>query len=488
MRCTAALAFVLALGCKEKPLRLAGNHASRETAIELQSDQKIIGQFSSAHKIFFIRIVLNVPRMFRAELSPARGVDSAMALIFAGKEIIFNDQASSLGEEISPVFLPQGEAWLRIESRNDVDGLSEFNFFYRTFNPPADVELEPNDEVSQATPVNSTHATGFYDRSPDCFAYTNVPIEKSALWLTVTGVDGVIGGVKILDADKNLLTAQEAHSLAEVIQAPPVQIPENGKLFVCVEAIKRSTGQGRDFYEIIFEPKPLENKTEIEPNDQEKNGNPVSSDRLTGSLSSPGDVDVFTYKNKHDYALDLHAELIREKSSALKLSVGDKIFSESGPSGEVVENFRLEPGERILFTVQTRSKLPKGFKPIEYILAFKENELRDESEHESNDTPVTADTLLDLTQKWGFINPPGDIDYYRLSTTDAVRRSVVLESKIDCRFKFEHLRAGTVLAMKSGKAPLKIDNSFQKEDVIRLACVGQKPNPAERGYRLVITE
>ncbi|MFO1471285.1 MAG: hypothetical protein U1F27_09630 [Turneriella sp.] len=82
----------------------------------------------------------------------------------------------------------------------------------------------------------------------------------------------------------------------------------------------------------------------------------------------------------------------------------------------------------------------------------------------------------------------GDVDFYRLKLDAPAIRQLVLESKIACKLKLEHLRGGKSLAISSAQSNLKYSATFETDDLLKIQCVAQKPNPAERAYRLALVE
>jgi len=475
--------IIAAFGCKETSVRLAGSYSTRESAFELAPDKKIVATFAADRKIFYFKIRGQENRMLRAELSPVRGIDTAMRLMIGDKTIAVNDNGSSLGEEISAVFIPPGETWLVVEAVNAFELSQDFNLFYRVFNAPPNVEIEPNDTLATATSVTGNRATGFYDSSQDCFLFSPPIEEKSLLQFNLTAVDGVISQLEIFDLEKNILLSEKTSGAMT-----PVAQPISGKLYACVRAVKRDVGLGRDYYELSFDAKPIENKTEIEPNDTPEKASHIGVGRIMAVLSSLSDVDVFSFRNSHDYAVHLRAELTSVEITQLQFIAAKRNYSQSAQKSAIAENLRAEAGEDIQFAIQVKGKPLKKIGRIEYILEISEIEAIDENENEPNDMPEKADALPDLTQKWAFINPPGDIDYFRISSESPTAKSLKVESKIDCRIKIEHLRAGKSIATKTGKPPFAFKGDFLKDDLVRLSCQGQKPNPAERGYRLILGE
>ncbi|MBN8223096.1 MAG: hypothetical protein J0L53_19445, partial [Spirochaetes bacterium] len=65
---------------------------------------------------------------------------------------------------------------------------------------------------------------------------------------------------------------------------------------------------------------------------------------------------------------------------------------------------------------------------------------------------------------------------------------LTLESKIDCKVRLEHLRGGKSVAVQSAPQNVQYKALFEKDDVVKVQCVGQKSNPAERAYRIALTE
>lgn len=498
-------AFALFLAaCKEAAPKLTGNHASPETAYELGVDKTVSGVFDGADASIFIRVRLKEAAMLRAELSAARGVDSSLAVFNPPDKLMFevDDAGSSLPEEITPVFLPAGDTLIRLRGKGGEQ--SAFTFFYRTFQPPSDIEHEPNNSAATANTITGLHMAGFYgpefdrrgplrEREKDCFVKENTDTEKKALQIKLTGVDGILSSLTLRDAADKELLRQEATAAGAPLFVGPVSVP-SGKFYICVAAVTTMRKQSRDYYDLTLTFAAPTQKGEIEPNDSPGTASAILEDQIEGVISTFTDSDYFSYRNRREYPVSLRIELESASQGSLSLSTVKtgqalQLFEDSAAKTEVAENIRLEAGEGVIISVKNRAKLKKkNFKPTPYTLKLQETQASDENETEPNHTIDRADGLVDLTQKWGFINPVGDVDYYRIKLSASAERVLTLESKIDCKVRLEHLRGGKSVAVQSAPQNVQYKALFEKDDVVKVQCVGQKSNPAERAYRIALTE
>lgn len=500
-------AFFLVLvfsDCREGTLKLKGDFSSVQKALDLAPDKTVSGEISGDSPVYF-RIRLSEPQMLRAELSAVRGIDTSLAVLDANQGVIMaaDDNGSSLPEEIFPVFLGAGEFHIRLSGKGSEN--STFTFFYRLFKPPADVEREPNNNPETANVLGGDHAVGFYGPEftqqngirkyeQDCFSKELSGDQKNALALQLTGVDGIRGYVAVFDAAGKQLIAAEATEPGSAITAGPVALPASGKFFICVAARKIPDKASKDYYELKLNLAEATQLTELEPNNTEKTANTITADRVDGLIADAADSDFFRWKNRREYAVYVRAEFTYANPNLLKFLVqrteGLKlIFEDSAPGKEIAENLRVEPGEEIILGVRARDKISaKKFQAQSYSLKLKEAMVTDEGENEQNDTADKADTLVDLTQKWGFINPMADADYYKIQASEDVFRTLIVESKLGCKVRLEHTRDGKPLASQISTDSLRYNATFRKNDLLKLNCLGQKKNPQERAYRIALTE
>lgn len=505
LRASLACIALLALHCKAKPVKLEGTHNTPQTAFELAADKTLSGTFSKGDSVIFIRVKLSAPAMLRAELTAARGTDSNITVFSPPEQAIvsIDDNGSSLPEEISPIYVGAGITLIRLQAKSDE--AADFQFFYRVFNAPSDVEREPNGSPATATALAGLHATGFHGplylrtdkeklRERDCFSKQNVSAEATLVSARLTGVEGITGVVTFLDAAGNEIYRQEAAAPGQPLDTSPVFLQAGAQLIVCISSARLERAISRDYYDLNLVLADITRKGEIEPNNKSETANRMTEDTIAGQIAAITDLDFFTWVNRKEYPVLVNVSLEGPFIELLRLNVQRKgeveqAFENSAVRQEIAENVKLEAGEQLTLSIRTRAKLKKkDFKPAAYTLKINESQFNDDSETEINDTVAKADVLIDHAQKWGFLNPVADVDFYRLKLDAPVARQLVFESKIACKVKLEHLRAGKSLAISSAQSNLKYAATFETDDMIRIQCVGQKPNPAERAYRLALVE
>ncbi|MBL8033717.1 MAG: hypothetical protein JNJ69_08460 [Leptospiraceae bacterium] len=497
--------LMLSGACKPKPLKLTLAHNSAQTAFDLPIDTVVQGAISTGESVVFLRVRLAQPQMLRAELPAVRAVDSSITVFHPGERELFtiDDNGSSLPEEIYPVLLPAGDTLLRLRFRAEEP--AEFRFFYRVFNPPSDTEREPNNTPETANAITGMHATGFHgpvyafadkekNRERDCFSKSPATNDAVLVSAKLTGVEGVTGAVSFHDAAGKEIHREEAGSAGAALETSPVFVAAGTSFIICVASARPVPPSSRDYYDLTLSFSDLSHRGEAEPNNRPENASRITADSLTGQISTQQDVDYLVWVNKRDYPVIVNATLESPQVAVLRLEAVRKddvalVFEDSAVAQEVAENIRVEAGEQLLLALRVRPKLrKKDFKPAAYTVKINESQFNDDSEFENNGNAARADTLVDHAQKWGFINPPGDVDFYRLKVDAPVERQLVFESKIPCKVRLEHLRAGKTIAGNTALSNVKYSALFEKDDLVRVQCVGQKPNPPERAYRLALVE
>lgn len=498
------LLLLAVIGCSEKPFELAEHHETAATAFVLESDKTITGKFQPGANTIYLKVHLSEARMLRAELSAVRGSDTRLEIIAENGSAVItaDDHGSSLAEEIFPVLLPAGDWFLRISARSDETAV--FRFFYRLFKAPADVETEPNNSAEQAGRVTGLHASGFYGpqyafsgaekkREQDCFAFSLPAAEKQTAELRLTGVDGVLSQLQLFDDTGEILQAQEAASAGATLSVGPVLLPASGRLTACVSAVRTLPNASRDYYDLNLSLSEVQLKSEAEPNNTPKQAVAISAGSMSGTIADLNDQDYFFWQNKKDYPVFVRAELSGAAVPLLRFAAGTgkemTVFEGSAIGSEVAENLRVEPGEQLILFIRCNKQCNrKTFKPAAYQIRLSEHQLGDENESEPNGGAAQADTIVDLTQKWGFINPPGDIDFYRLQGDAGAQRKVTVESKLGCRLRLEHIRKNKSLAIATGGSALSYTAELAKDDLLKLSCPGPKAAPPDSSYRLAIAE
>lgn len=490
--------------CKKKSVVLTQNHDTPKTAFVLANDTEITGNFRVGPNSIYIQVVLEKAAMFRAELSAAEGVDSKLEVFdpLLRSVTTVDDVGVSQKEEMYPIYLNAGEALIHIEGTAAKE--TAFRFFYRTFQPPLGIEKEPNQNLSSATVVEGNHASGFYgpqffyssdtkDKTSekDCFRF---PLNDSSVHqatLELTGVDGVRAHLELFGRDEKSFHEQSASKPGETIVVDAKKIPTGALFFACVNAEETEKNPSRDYYDLTLALKAVHAKSETEPNGKEAEANPVQGESMSGEISLFTDADFFSWKNTKDYPVVLRTELKTTHPLYLTLKQETRTlnFVQTAHEGEIAENTRVHADETIYVSVQCGKKcVKKKFKPLDYTLTFQDQALNDAMEVEPNDTAKDADTLVDLTQKVGFLNPVGDIDWYRIESEGSVLRKVSVQSKIGCRMRLEHFRKRKTVAIASGLVNIDYRATLEKDDFLKISCAPLKKPPTDRSYVLSINE
>jgi len=502
MRRLLFLLFFL-IACRQKTVRLVAAHDSAAGAFPLSADQHVTGKLHTGENTIYFRFRVAEQAMFRAELSAVRGADTRLEILSSRGDVLHlaDDHGSSIAEEMHPVLLVPGDYLLRLSATAEL--AEDFTLFYRLFKAPADVEREPNNAPETATAVAATHASGFYgaefffdgkdkSREQDCFRFTATVEGKSRAGFTLTGVDGYTASLRVLDKGGDVLAAGETEKPGQLLSVGPVAVPVDRLLTVCVRATRRQPNASRDYYDLDMRLTEAQVKSESEPNNTVQTAGEITAASMEGSISAVNDVDYFYWQNRREYPVILRAEVVSLTPQLLKLEAGVtpalRSFEGSAEKSAVADNLRVDAGDRVAFIIGCGKRCNrKTFKPVNYLLRLDESQATDENEFEPNDSPDRAETLVDLTQKWGFINPPGDIDYYRLTLSQNGVRDVIVESRLNCRLRLEHLRDGKSLAISAGKGKVIYNAEFARDDLLRLQCAGDTLS-ADRSYRLSVNE
>ena len=497
-------ALIAFASCRESGRILSDAEIQNRSPVDLANDQVLTGNLPQGKTTIVIRVRLSEAQMLRAELAAAAGSNTAIRLYQNGNEplVSVDDRPVGAAEELPPIYLRQGEA--RIEVSADSATRVPFKFFYRTFRPPADVEREPNQTVATATPMSSLHASGFYGPEKamenglnlgeqDCYSYRIERGKGGLLDARVTGVDGYQPRVAVFGDNLTEPLAVKTGETGKSLQLNDVAVDRFAAVVLCVTGTRIGEAISRDYYDVALEFSASKHKHEIEPNESAQAATEVVPGNISGMLTSTKDKDYFIYHNRREYPVLVHATLVSQPIGQLRLVLAssdgkDLVFEKSAPGSEVIENARVEAGETAVFFVQVRPTI-KRFKAVPtYEIKISESQWSDENETEPNGAAATADTLVDATYKWGFINPPGDMDFYRLKVAGNVYRQVRVESKLSCKLQLEHQRAGKILKTVTGGAVLSHEGDFKDDDLLRLSCKDQKPEPSERMYRISLIE
>jgi hypothetical protein len=502
MRRHLLLSFFL-LACREKAVQLVSAHDSAASAFALAADRQVTGKLRAGDNQVYFSFRLAEPAMFRAELSAVRGADTRLEILSPRGDVLSaaDDHGSSLAEEIFPIYLVAGDYLLRLSA--NAEGSEDFTLFYRLFKAPADVEREPNNSPETATAVAATHASGFYGaeffwngkeklREQDCFRFSAKAEGKKRAEFTLSGVDGYSATLQILDSAGDVLATGESDKPGQLLAVGPLAVPKDGQLTACVRAIRGQPNASRDYYDVEMRLTDVQLKSESEPNNTTQTAGEIAADSMEGAIATFNDADYFYWQNRREYPVLLHVELTAAIPQLLRLEAGTpsslRIFEGSAEKGEVADNLRVDAHERVTLLVRCGKKCNRrNFRSVAYQLRLDESQATDENETEPNDSPDRAEVLVDLTQKWAFINPPGDIDFYRLSLSQAAVRDVIVESKLGCRLRLEHLRGGKSLAISGGSGKVIYNAELAQGDLLRLQCVGDRPS-ADRSYRLSLSE
>jgi hypothetical protein len=502
MRRLLLLSFFL-LGCREQAARLTSLHNSPASAFPLAADRQVTGKLQAGDNQVYFSFRLAEPAMFRAELRAVRGADTRLEILSPRGDVLSaaDDHGSSLAEEIFPIYLGAGDYLLRLSA--NAEGSEDFTLFYRLFKPPADVEREPNNSAETATAVAANHASGFHGaeffwngkeklREQDCFRFSVNAEGKKQAEFTLSGVDGYSATLQILDNAGNELATAESDKPGQLLAVGPLVVPKEGQLTACVRAIHSQQNASRDYYDLDMRLSDVQVKSETEPNNTAQTAGEIAADTMEGVIATFNDTDYFYWQNRREYPVLLRVELIAATPQMLRLEAGTpaslRVFEGSAERGEVADNLRVDALERVTLIVRCGKKCQRrNFRPVSYQLRLDESQATDENESEPNDSPDRAEVQVDLTQKWGFVNPPGDIDYYRLSLPQVAVRDVIVESKLGCRLRLEHLRGGKSLATSSGTGKVIYNAELAQGDLLRLQCAGDRPS-ADRSYRLSLSE
>ncbi len=499
------LPIVLLFHCRAESRNLTAAEVLAGKPIELAHDQLLTAVLPKGQTRIVVLLKLSEPKMVRAELAAAENSDTRISIFQKSDAplVVVDDRPEDGAEELPPILLTAGEA--RIEIAADTSSPTMLKFFYRLFRAPADVEIEPNQTQASATVMQTLHASGFYGPDKfaigsepvperDCFVHT-LPSEQAGFMdARLTAVDGVQAALFVYGDKNEKPLAVKTGVAGKVTQLAGVKVSRSEKIYLCVTGTRVSETASRDYYDLVLEFTATQNRSEVEPNDSVKTATEVAQGMVTGTLASHKDTDYFSYQNHREYPVLVRIVLSGKDAAQLRLTLQQRDaflrkFEYSAPQSEVIENARLEAGESLIVAVQTASAVKKRAKPpVGYELKVSEMQFSDENEAEPNGQETTADSLVDATYKWGFINPPQDVDYYRLQLTETIRRQLRVESRLACQLSLEHLRAGKPVKVTRSKAPLVYEADFAPGDTVRLACIGLVLQPAERAYRLALSE
>jgi hypothetical protein len=422
------------------------DHFTKAQKIPL-STTLILGTLSSAKDIDVFSLEPQGPRNLSLFVGGLRGADIVLEVQDKDRRPLkrVDETAGGGDEQLFDVFLePGGPSYIVLSNKDEK--YSDAKQPYRMkvlLDSPEGREREPNDKALQATPLKpGSLMRGRYYPARNLLAddtgyleedWSSLEVSQQGLYSLnadvseVPGIDPILeiydsNGYKVKEIDDK--GAGEPESLRNFGVKSPAR-------FLLRLRSKVPAANAGVAYEILTELVPYLGKTELEPNDQRLDANPLLQDSIEGTLSPAGDVDWFKVSVEEDKKTLLRAELSPLPGMDLVLSLRDDIGNELAlmdnmgkEQPEVLTGYGLRKGDTYLVVTEKTGK--KADPKAAYTLSKTVVPWQAGMEFEPNDSTATAQSLKVGESVDGHIAPKGDVDVYEFNVYTA--GEIVLEA------------------------------------------------------------
>lgn len=357
-----------------------------------------------------------------------------------GNTVFSYDLQPSLNKQQSKdMFVAAGVYYLTVEAK--VADASEYHLTIM-FDSETNIELESNDTVDEATPVElNTAYSGVLSSAKDVDFFTFTLEGTSAVNVTL-GTPG--NGGKTATHVYTLFNAADGSKLSTVSMAGNAQLTETGNLYLSsgtywVQVAKGSAYTDDEYTLTVNVSQNGTMEAEVNNTLETANAIPVNED-IHASIGQEGDIDCFTFTLDGDAVVQPRFTFKPTDSSSktyvltmldssrrelLKVNIGGK------ESTKVIAPVALTAG-----TYTVRIENPRFIRQ-EYTLHLVSMAV-DAAEKEPNDSAALATDLLIGSARTGVLTSDVDVDYYKLTfaeqTTVTLKFSFAQSTVTDTAF------------------------------------------------------
>ncbi|HAH05062.1 MAG TPA: hypothetical protein DCM05_00830 [Elusimicrobia bacterium] len=297
---------------------------------------------------------------------------------------------------------------------------------------PEGREHEPDDKALQATPLRPgallrghyhparnllADDTGYFEE--DWFSLECSQEGLFSLNADISEVPGIDPVLEVYDANGYKVKEIDDKGVGEPESLRHFGVKAPARFLLRLRS-KVPSANAQVAYEILTELVPYLGRTELEPNDQRLDANPLLQDSLEGTLSPAGDADWFKVSVAEDQKTLLKAELSPVPGMDIVLSLRDDIGGELAlvdnmgkEQPEVLTGFGLRKGDTYLVVTEKTGK--KADPKAAYTLSKTVVPWQAGMEFEPNDSTATVQAMKVGETMDGHIAPRGDADLFEFN-------------------------------------------------------------------------
>ena len=474
--------FLPYVGCKQSTQETSLKNDELRFAQKIKLPIQITGSFDLHHSLDddYYSFTLPTETLFRMELSGVDGVDSQITLFGTNSPfplITVDDGRDGQGEKIPFTQLREKDIIVRIRGNrtpSDAANSSSYRLIIRELNDPSEFEIEPNQDFQTATTIHSSRVKGFYgpqnyilnhkkETERDCFSKKFEITQPTDLIIQLSRIEKITPQLQLYSATKQLLLS---HRFSE---AEPLRFlfNESSLFYFCISPTQL-TSIPSDYYELTLYTEPVREISEHEPNNSATTATHISTGTMKGSIQN-GNEDIFELHNEQEDAAFFRIQILMNTVNPLTLNIFSgmraygKIYTNEKNSKEIIIGaWPVAGNEKVYLKMSTLSR-------VSFIYSIKTERLEfsDHWESEPNDDPASATPISPLVEKWGFISPLDDIDFFKIESADESKYIVQLTAHSHGEYTIKQIRNKKQIAQSTARAlPLQIQNG----DLIALSC------------------
>lgn len=425
------LLFLSACG---KLIEETENNDTFFTANPISLNQSLKGHinYEGDNDIFLISNFSSTNLFINISLSSPSNIDLKMQ-IYKNKDMIkeINSTGIQSNESLYCLFLnTQNKYYISLSSVDERFSQDATYSLLITENKQKNLEQEPNDVISLATPFEpGTTMNGYFSPSKNPL---NLPSRIEEDWykvkmlqdnlimrLDVTSVPNVDFSVAVYDNSGAMIRYCDDNPANDSESLVNIGLHQKGWYYICVQN-KNFTENLKTPYKIITDIQKHETHSEFENNDNFYNANSIQLGELeTGYINPKDDIDFYKIEIMGNKPYVLNANISPVNDIDFVLEIYDKNLNllqhtdnEKAGGSETIPNLGLNstPTYIKVFSKSDRSS------DTAYTLTTKLHLLQKNEEFEQNNNTPTQINVNSLTK--GYFSSTNDIDYYFIKITD----------------------------------------------------------------------
>jgi len=306
-------------------------------------------------------------------------------------------------------------------------------------------EIEPNDSLGNATPVEAAVSIEGYlspmgnlaaggRRERDYYKLRVTATNKTVIDIKVTGVPGTDIVLSLLDSRGTLIRRSDSSGMHMGESINKLGIRKGGDYYILLHPKKVFSGSHSAPYTLRVDVESYQKGQEMEPNDSIREANPVDAgEKVSGFFNQSNDEDVYSFKIPHPgrYILSARLKDVADVDSFIQVfdRKGNQLISinlSGAGEPEYIANLPLlsTAYDQIFYILVGSRKGKNSDDPYELYIGIHEASFM--GEFGDNNSRLTANMLNLNSEKKGFLYPQGDRDWYsfRISENQHLRISL----------------------------------------------------------------